>query len=185
MADIKPIQSKLRVDVLSAEQVAKIKAATLRVLETVGVHFPSEYALSVFAEHGAKVDTGSQIVRLPRELVLEAMSQAPRTYPLAGRTEGTDMVLDGSSSYFSTDGCGTETIDLETGEQRSSRKEDVAMMARVADYLSSISFYWPIVSAQDYGRAAPLHELEASFNNTVKHIQSATIIGGSDRRWKR
>jgi trimethylamine--corrinoid protein Co-methyltransferase len=178
MADIKPIQSKLRVDVLSAEQVAKIKAATLRVLETVGVHFPSEYALSVFAEHGAKVDTGSQIVRLPRELVLEAMSQAPRTYPLAGRTEGTDMVLDGSSSYFSTDGCGTETIDLETGEQRSSRKEDVAMMARVADYLSSISFYWPIVSAQDYGRAAPLHELEASFNNTVKHIQSATIIGG-------
>ena len=51
------------------------------------------------------------------------------------------------------------------------------MMAHVADYLSSISFYWPIVSAQDYGQAAPLHELDASFNNTVKHIQSATIIG--------
>jgi trimethylamine--corrinoid protein Co-methyltransferase len=51
------------------------------------------------------------------------------------------------------------------------------MMARVADYLSSISFYWPIVSAQDYGSLAPLHELDASFNNTVKHIQSATIIG--------
>jgi trimethylamine--corrinoid protein Co-methyltransferase len=98
-------------------------------------------------------------------------------YTLSGRVEGTDLTLDGTSSYFSTDGCGTETIDLKTGEPRSSRKDDVAMMARVADYLSSISFYWPIVSAQDYGSAAPLHELDASFNNTVKHIQSATIIG--------
>jgi trimethylamine--corrinoid protein Co-methyltransferase len=50
-------------------------------------------------------------------------------------------------------------------------------MAHVADYLSSISYYWPIVSAQDYGWLSPLHELDASFNNTVKHIQSVTIIG--------
>ena len=177
MVNIKPIQPKLRVDVLSADQVAEIRAATLHVLEVVGVHFPSEIALSVFTEHGAQVDPKSQIVRLPPDLVLEAMSNAPRTYTLSGRAEGTDLVLDGTSSYFSTDGCGTETVDLETGEQRSSRKDDVAMMARVADHLSSISFYWPIVSAQDYGRAAPLHELDASFNNTVKHVQSATIIG--------
>jgi trimethylamine:corrinoid methyltransferase-like protein len=81
---------------------------------------------------------------------MEAMSYAPRTYTLSGRAEGTDLTLDGMASYFSTDGCGTETIDLNTGEPRSSCKDDVAMMARVADYLSSISFYWPIVSAQDY-----------------------------------
>jgi len=50
-------------------------------------------------------------------------------------------------------------------------------MARVADYLSSIGFYWPIVSAQDTPGTAPLHELDASFNNTVKHVQSETIMG--------
>lgn len=63
MANIKPIQPKLRVDVLSADQVAEIRAATLHLLEMVGVHFPSENALSVFAEHGAQVDPKSQIVR--------------------------------------------------------------------------------------------------------------------------
>ena len=177
MPNIKPIQPNLRVDVLSADQVAEIRAATLHILETVGVHFPSESALRVFAEHGAQVDPKSQIVRLPPDLVLEAMSHAPRTYTLSGRAAGTDLILDGKSSYFSTDGSGTKTVDLKTGELRSSRKDDVAMMAHVADYLSSISFYWPIVSAQDYGMSAPLHELDASFNNTVKHIQSATIIG--------
>jgi len=175
--NIKPIQSKLRVNVLGTEQVAEIRAATLHVLEMVGVHFPSERALRIFTEHGSDVDSEKQIVRLSPNLVLEAMSHAPRIYTLSGRAEGTDLTLDGTSSYFSTDGCGTETIDMETGEYRGSTKADVAMMAHVADYLSSVSFYWPIVSAQDYGWAAPLHELDASFNNTVKHIQSATIIG--------
>jgi trimethylamine--corrinoid protein Co-methyltransferase len=177
MVNIKPIQPKLRLDVLSSVQVAEIRAATLHILETVGVHFPSEKALNIFAGHGAQVDAQSQVVRLSPELVLEAMSHAPRTYLLSGRAEGTDLLLDGKSSYFSTDGSGTKTIDLESGRLRSSQKDDVGMMARVADYLSSISFYWPIVSAQDYGQLAALHELEASFNNTVKHIQSATIIG--------
>jgi trimethylamine--corrinoid protein Co-methyltransferase len=177
MANFKPIRSRLHLNVLSAEQVTEIRAGTLHILETVGVHFPSERALRVFAERGAQIDAEKQIVRLSPDLVMEAMSHAPRKYTISGRAEGSDLTLDGTSSYFSTDGCGTETIDLKTGERRPSSKEDVAMMARVADYLSSISFYWPIVSAQDYGRFAPLHELEASFSNTVKHIQSATIIG--------
>ena len=177
MAKIKPIKSKLQINTLSADQVAELRAATLQILETVGVQFPSEKALRIFADHGALVDPHSHIVRLSPEMVMETMNCAPRTYTLSGRAIGTDLTLDGKQSYFSTDGCGTETNDIDTGQPRSSSKDDVAMMAHVSDYLSSISFYWPIVSAQDYGSTAALHELDASFNNTVKHIQSASIIG--------
>jgi trimethylamine--corrinoid protein Co-methyltransferase len=92
-------------------------------------------------------------------------------------------VLDGTRSYFSTDGCGVQTVDFETGELRASCKDDVAEMARVADYLSSIAFYWPMVSAQDHGRLAPLHELDASFNNTVKHVQTETVMGAELARY--
>ena len=183
MVNIQPIKSKLRVNVLDADQIVEIRAATLDILKTVGVNFPSERALQVFADHGAQVDPKSQTVRMAPELVLEAMSHAPRSYTLSGRAEGTNLILDGTASYFSTDGSGTETIDFETGKYRQSSKADVAMLAHVADYLSSISFYWPIVSAQDYGRQAPLHELDASFNNTVKHIQSVTIIGDEMARY--
>ncbi len=183
MVDIYPIQPKLAVEILNSNQVAEIRAATLHILETVGVHFPSERALSIFAKHGAMVDSERQIVRLSPDLVLEAMSHAPRVYTLSGRVEGTDLTLDGKSSYFSTDGSGTETIDLKTGKYRASSKADVAMMAHVSDYLSSVAFYWPIVSAQDFGRTASLHELDASFNNTVKHIQSPTIMGEKMARY--
>jgi trimethylamine--corrinoid protein Co-methyltransferase len=183
MVNIQPIKSKLQLDVLTVDQVAEIREATLHILKTVGVHFPSERALRIFAEHGAQVDTENQIVRLPPEMVLEVMGNARRVFTLSGRVEGTSLILDGSASHFSTDGSGTETIDFKTGEYRPSTKADVAMMAHVADYLPSISFYWPIVSAQDYGRMGPLHELDASFNNTVKHIQSATIIGDELARY--
>jgi trimethylamine--corrinoid protein Co-methyltransferase len=177
MIDIKPIRPRFHLEVLSADELGAIQSATLHILEHVGVAFPSERALSVFAHHGAQVETDRQVVRLPTGLVLEAMSHAPRSYLLSGRHEGTDLLLDGTGSYFGTDGCGTDTLDFETGERRLSTKEDVATMARVADALSSIAFYWPMVSAQDYGRVAPLHELDASFNNTVKHVQTETVMG--------
>jgi trimethylamine--corrinoid protein Co-methyltransferase len=177
MSRIEPIRPRFHLEVLGTDQVQAIRSATLDVLETVGVHFPSERALRLFAGHGAQVDWERQVVRLPSTLVVEALSHAPRTFALSGRVPGTDLLLDGGASYFGTDGCGTLTVDFETGEQRRSCKDDVARMARVADCLSSVSFYWPMVSAQDCGRLAPLHELEASFNNTVKHVQTETVMG--------
>ncbi|MBT6062450.1 MAG: hypothetical protein HOG55_14840, partial [Anaerolineae bacterium] len=176
MTNIKPIRPKINLEVLSADELESIQSATLELLETVGIRFPSEEALRRFAEHGAQVDADSQIVRLPSDLVKKAISHAPRTYGLAGRVKGVDLLLDGSCSYFGTDGVGVETLDFVTGASRSSTKADVAKMARVADALSSIGFYWPMVSAQDYGHVAPLHEIEASFNNTVKHVQTVTSV---------
>ena len=179
MPNIDPIRPSFHLKVLSSGQVQDIQAATLQVLEQVGVHFPSTRALHLFAGHGAMVDWDRQVVRLSPDLVFEALGHAPRTYTLSGRVPGTDLLLDGTTSYFGTDGCGTQTLDFETGQLRRSCKEDVARMARVADYLSSVSFYWPMVSAQDYGRLAPLHELDAAFNNTAKHVQSETVMGSA------
>jgi trimethylamine--corrinoid protein Co-methyltransferase len=175
--EIQPIEPRFHLDVLSAQQLEAIQVATLETMSNVGVRFPSERALHIFADHGAQVDWEAHVVRLSPEMVRKAMSHAPRSYTLSGRAEGTDLLLDGTRSYFATDGCGTLTVDFETGEERYSCKEDVAKMARVADYLSSIAFYWPMVSAQDCGRLAPLHELDASFNNTVKHLQTETVMG--------
>jgi trimethylamine--corrinoid protein Co-methyltransferase len=84
--------------------------------------------------------------------------------------------LDGSCSYLCTDGTGVHVVDLETGEMRSSRKEDVAMMARVCDALPLISFYWPMVSAQDYGVTAPLHQCQAGLTNTLKHVRGGMTV---------
>ena len=174
---LQPIVPAYHLRILSDEQLERFSAATLEILEEVGVHCPSEKALAIYAEHGAGVDSENQIVKLPADVVLEAMSHAPRFYTMGARKEAFDLKLDGTAMYCATDGTGTETIDFVTGQRRASLKDDVAKMARVTDYLSSMAFYWPIVSAQDFPATAPLHEIDASFNNTVKHVQSETVMG--------
>jgi trimethylamine--corrinoid protein Co-methyltransferase len=128
------------------------------------------------------------------------MSTAPRSFVLGGREERFDLTLDGSRSYLCTDGTGVHVVDLETREQRPSCKEDVAMMARVCDALPLIGFYWPPVSAQDYGKTALLHQCHAGLTNTLKHVRGgmavppqlaryvvemATVVAGSDEERRR
>jgi trimethylamine--corrinoid protein Co-methyltransferase len=174
---LEPIKSDFRLNFLSDQQLDDFQEATLQVLEQTGVQFPSERALDVFTEHGAQVDRESQVVKIPRQMVLDAMAKVPRTFVMGAREAAFDLVLQEGTSYFTTDGCGYETIDIKTGERRASTKEDVGMMARITDYLSSIAFYWPMVSAQDHGVTSPLHELDATWNNSIKHIQSETLMG--------
>ena len=112
------------------------------------------------------------------------MSHAPRFYIMGARSRRSRPApWMARRTYLATDGCGVETIDFVTRQRRPSCKEDVAAMARVSDYLTSIGFYWPIVSAQDLPSTAPLHELDAAYNNTVKHVQSETIMGAAMARY--
>jgi trimethylamine--corrinoid protein Co-methyltransferase len=180
---IEPIRTDYRVQFLDDEQLDQMQEATLRIMEDVGVKFPSPKALAVFAGHGAQVDHETQIVKLPRDLVRQAMATVPRYFHVGARDPVCDFRLEDGVTYFCTDGCGVETIDFETRERRASCKADVGRMAHIADYLSSMAFYWPMVSAQDYGWTAPLHELDAAWNNTVKHVQSETVMGEAPVRY--
>lgn len=175
--ELRPITPRRHLKFLDQDQLDLIKSATLEVLEEVGIHCPSESAMKIYEEHGGQVDYENEIVKLPSDVVSEAMSHAPRHYTMGGRTNAFDLLLDGKSLHLATDGTGTETVDYNTNQRRASKKVDVAKSARISDYLPSISFYWPMVSAQDYKHSAPLHELEASFNNTLKHVQTPTVVG--------
>lgn len=174
---IEPLRTTFQVQFASDEQLEKLQNATLHVLEKVGVRFPSEKALRILSDHGAQVDKSTHIVKFPPDLVMKAMSTVPRYFYMGARDPQCDLPLQKGVTYFCTDGCGVETIDFETRQRRPSCKDDVGKMARIADYLSACAFYWPMVSAQDYGVTAPLHEMDASWNNTVKHVQSETIMG--------
>jgi trimethylamine--corrinoid protein Co-methyltransferase len=179
---LEPIRSNHRVQFLDAEQLDRLQDATLRILEDVGVRFPSDRALEILSDHGATVDTTSRIVRFPRDLVRRALASAPRSFTMAARDPQFDLNLEDGVSYFTTDGCGVSTIDFDTRQERPSCKNDVAEMARIADSLPSIGFMWPTVSAQDCGSTSQLHEIDAAYNNTVKHFQGMVQGAEAARR---
>jgi len=144
---IEPMRPAFKVQFQSDERLDQLQEATLQILEEVGVRFPSRMALAIFARYGAQVDHEAQIVKIPRDLVGKAMATVPRYFQLGARSPSCDFHLEDDATYFTTDGCGVETIDFETRQARPSCKADVGRMAHIADYLSSIAFYWPMGTA--------------------------------------
>lgn len=184
-ARIDPIAPQLRWNVLSPGDVERIHEGTLRVLERTGVRFPSERALAVLESNGCRVDRGSQVARLPREVVAEAVAWAPRGYTLAGRDAAADVLLDGRRCYLSNDASGVFVHDHGTGELRPSTRADVARSTRFIDALPALSFCWgPIVTSQDAPPATrALHDAEAVLTNTSKHFQTVTTVGEQPARY--
>jgi len=196
---IQPLKPAFRNAYHTPEQLDRLKQATLDILENVGVQFQSEKALDLLAEHGVHVDRATQVARFPPQIVLDAMAKAPRRFPLGARDPSCDIAVGDGSTYCTTDGCGVEIIDFATRERRLSTKADVADVTRMQDYLSSMAFWWPTVSAGDHGETAQLHELDAGWNNTVKHLQGmvngerearyavemATVIAGGPEELRR
>ncbi len=94
------VDPKIRVSVLDEDEIRRIHTATLDVLETVGVRFPSEKALSILEAHGARVDYQSMIAKIPGAVVEEYLLKAPSMYTLCGLEPEFDLPLDGKHSYL-------------------------------------------------------------------------------------
>jgi trimethylamine:corrinoid methyltransferase-like protein len=174
---------KLRLEVLTPEEVKKIHEATLWIIEHTGVRFPSKRALDIWQSFGATVDPEKMIVRARPHLIEEALKQAPASYHLCARDPSQDLPLDGNHVFVGTDGCGVEVLDIQTGERRTSTLHDVIDIARVADATEEIGFHWVPVSAQDMPpETRGLHEIRAIWENSTKHVQTESIYNEREAR---
>lgn len=174
---------KLRLEVLTPEEVRQIHQATLWVIEHAGVRFPSKRALDIWQSFGASVDADTSIVRAKGPLIEEALRQAPAAYSLCARDPSQDLLLDGNHVFVGTDGCGVEVLDLSTGARRTSSLRDVADIARLADATPEVAFHWVPVSAQDMPpETRGLHEIKAIWENSTKHVQTESIYNEREAR---
>ena len=167
---------KLHLEILSQSDLEKIHEATLNIIENTGVRFPSKMALDIWKKNGAEVDEDTKVVKVKGEVIEEALKLGKPEYTLAARDPHQDLMLDDNHVYLGTDGCGVQVKDLHSGEIRTSSLQDVRDIARIADYLPEIGFHWVPVSAQDRPpETRGLHELQAIWENSTKHVQTESI----------
>jgi trimethylamine--corrinoid protein Co-methyltransferase len=124
---------------LTEAQIQALHAATLQVLETVGVRVSNDEAVALLQAAGCPVKEG-QVVLFPQAVVEQALATAPKSITLYNRAGNEAMRLTGRNSYY---GLGTDlihTYDLQTGELRPTVLQDVVNAATVADALSGIDF---------------------------------------------
>ena len=81
-----PLRNHLKpLELLSQDQLMAIHEASLHLLETIGIEFMGAAARSKFRDAGAKVDDSTGLVKIPREVVQEALTTAPSTFVLTSR----------------------------------------------------------------------------------------------------
>ena len=69
---------------LDAASVEAVHEASMHIVEEVGIRLDHDRAQSVVEDHGGSVDDDG-VATLPRELVMEAVGRAPRSFTLHGR----------------------------------------------------------------------------------------------------
>lgn len=163
------------------DALRKVHAYSLDLIEKCGIRFHSNRALEMW--HGFGAEIIGDIVKIPGHLVEPALKKAPGSFTLCARDARFDLDLDGKHTYYSQDGCAAFTLDFETGVRRHSRKGDIEKMALISDYLDTINIVSPTVSAQDApATGVPVHELEACFANTGKHVITESVARARDAR---
>ncbi len=82
----------------SESDVQQIHAATLRVLEKVGIDFSYEPALKVLAKGGCKVD--GERVFFTEKLIEEYIAKAPSQFTLHARNPEKNVIIGGDNTAF-------------------------------------------------------------------------------------
>jgi trimethylamine--corrinoid protein Co-methyltransferase len=124
---------------LNTDQIDRIHAATLEVLETIGVNIRHQGARDMMGEAGCTVRNDGTVL-IPGQLVDAAIQSAPSTVIVYNRLGEKALQLGGRRIHF---GLGTDlakTYDLETGRLRESTLKDVRTAVRIADALPEIDF---------------------------------------------
>jgi trimethylamine--corrinoid protein Co-methyltransferase len=173
MANSIPVRN--RREVLTRDGIGRIHYAALDVLEKTGVAVHSEKGRKILRAAGCDVDDKSAVVRFPPSLVEECSRKNDRAVVFFGRTRRHDARLDFDHVHVCSDGNGTEAMDFEKRIRRQSIKSDVAKSAFVSDALTGHGVNWPNVTSQDVPQGTRhIHDLQASLENTEKHITIAT-----------
>jgi trimethylamine--corrinoid protein Co-methyltransferase len=177
------IKRGVRFNILSDCDLERIHWGTLHVLEKVGVQVDSPSCRKLLKDNGCEVDEKTRIAKIPSHLVGEALAKKKKTITLAGRNPKYDARLDLNHSYMTANGNGAVAVDFETGKRRPSTKKDVVNSSKIIDSLQNVHIHWPMVSSTDQpASVVHLHDLDASLNNTEKHVMYETGVTLSDAK---
>jgi trimethylamine--corrinoid protein Co-methyltransferase len=157
---------------LAESEKRRIHRDSLRILAEVGVRFHSARARGLLARAGARVDEGSGVVRIPAELVVQALQTAPKSFTLGARHSAFDFVLPSPYTGYTLDGAATFTRDFQTGARREAVTSDLVHSLRVFEELPLGAVAWPNVVLSDIPEAAAdIRTAFLSFQYSSKHIQ--------------
>ena len=137
---------------LTQEQVERVHAASLEILENTGMLVRHEKARRLFERNGCQVDSEKQVVKFPRKVVEQFRLMIPPTFTFRGRAPQFDRTLPDDSPVVVTGSSAPNIMDPVTGQERRSRSDDIARIAHLINNLPGYDVFSISTLADD---AAP------------------------------
>jgi len=169
-------------NLLSPLDYQNIHDASLNVLEKTGVVIEDEEILKIFSDSGCVVDIDNKLVKIPPAITENAIQSSPDQVLLHGRESEKDILLDSTSltSHFGNFASNINVVDWNTGEVRSSTKQDLIQITRLCDALGNLTFFSRAVYPLDVEPSLMhIHTAEACLKNTTMHS-----IHGPESAWE-
>lgn len=150
------------------EGAARIHEASLALLENPGVKVEHDRIEGILLRAGAKAGSNTQIVRFPRELVMDCVERTPSEVLFADRRQGGSVVsAEGESRIWSAPGMNI----LRHGKHRPFTRSDMADMARLIEQLPHVDGIFGMSMKDVPPNACDYVGLRIMAENSAKHIR--------------
>ena len=157
---------------LTGGNVRKIADAAFELLAKSGMQVNSPTALGAFKSAGALIDSETNIVKLSKTMVEDAIDSNPSSITLYSRDGKSDVILEKNRVHYGTGGTAVYVLDPVTGQRRQSITEDVILNARMVDALENIHLFTINVFPHDVKHTDHIdaNRFFHSIDNTTKHV---------------
>lgn len=146
----------------------RISDAAMALLEDPGVRIEHEAICDRLLKAGAKEGVNADVIRFPRELVMESIAQAPSEILLAHRDGGgKTLSANGESCQWTVPGRNI----FREGVHRPFNTTDMADMARLVQHLDHIDGVIGLALEDVTPKAQDIVGLRIMAENTTKHVR--------------
>jgi trimethylamine--corrinoid protein Co-methyltransferase len=160
---------------LTNDQVQRVHAASLEILERTGMLIRNETAQRIFADHGCLVDSETHRVTFPREVVEHFRESFPPTFTFAARDPQFDRSLPQDRPLILTGSSAPNILDPISGEERRATSDDLARIAHLINELPGYDVFSISTLADDSPAGQfSLSRFYPSLKNTVKPVRANT-----------
>jgi trimethylamine--corrinoid protein Co-methyltransferase len=127
------------VGLLDEDQLSAVHEASLTLLQDVGIEFMGAAARRVFGSAGAIVDHETGIVRIPREVVEQAIASAPERFVVTPRNPNRRLEVGGDRIAFGLV-AGPPTVHDRIRGRRTGNLDDYVTLVKLAQCFDVIHF---------------------------------------------
>ncbi|MGQ9468631.1 MAG: trimethylamine methyltransferase family protein [Nitrososphaerales archaeon] len=127
-----------RLRFLDNDEISKIYAGALELLNKKGVKYHNSEALRILNDSGVEINQKDMVAKLPEELIKESVMKAPSKISLYDRNGKLVIVLEESNLIFNPGSVAINIIDMESGEIRKPISKDLIEFVRLTDALENI-----------------------------------------------